>query len=359
MDYRTIQLDAIGYVIGLLLLEVVLLVDSVRREEPIRQLFVRVLTVVLWLGAFLLLATPTLQLTASLVSVRSTAWAFAIGSAVLVLLLVVARFLADTYQTASSTEHFKHRIVLLASWIVWGFLAAMMLSRLYPFHPRVTLGLSALAAFGIITTIVSRAQLPEVPNLLRIPLITIALLLAFDLGVALIGHVATLRIELGPNQKPSLATATNGSPGILNIQNLRDGVLTSGLGQSDQVLQLNFHGFIRVTKPNFQQLVTLAIHGKFGDSRTQSLLFRARGVPQPGGSLAIVSSLLKLTSASPQIKTTGRAKAVLADAIFGTLYLHHQNYAFLLTYEPTGLYIVSGSITLWPQSPQLGRAALE
>jgi hypothetical protein len=359
MDHGVLVLDIIGFIVGLLLVEVTLLLGGAPREVPVSRLIGRLLTSTLWLGAFLILVTPVQVLTSALTYSHTTALTLAIGAVVLVVSVVLFWFFADGYRSIADREGRSQRLSLLLAWVVWGFLATTVLVRIGTFDANVGLFLGAFMLLGVLVAITSRLRLPSLRTILRVPAVAVGVSLLLGFAVAFVSHTATLNIELGSGQQPTLATVGSGSPGVLTATSLREGLLTSGLGQTDKVLRLNFRGFLRVTKPNFHQLVTLTIHGRFGGSRTQSLLFRARGVPQPGGSLNLVSSRLTLVFHSPPLKTTGSANTVLADAAFGTLKLHHREYTYLLSYEPTGLYLVSGSITLWPRSPQIGHAALE
>jgi hypothetical protein len=279
--------------------------------------------------------------------------------AVLATVLTILRFTASEHRTSANPKHRGRLALYVLGWLTWGIVSITTLTAVYNFNPAIALATGSLASFGVILFLTNHISLPKTMSVLRASLAALSLFLILDFGVAFLSHPTTLQVDLGPTQQPVLAAASSGAPGTLNINALREGLLTSGLGQSDRVLHLDFHGFIRVTKPNFHQVVTLIIHGRFGSSRTQYLLFRARGVPQPGGSLTVISSQLTLHSDSPHLTTKGHASAVLADAVFGTLLLHRHAYTYLLTYEPTGLFLISGTISLWPRSPTVGHAALE
>nr|WP_276975032.1 hypothetical protein [Ferrimicrobium acidiphilum] len=356
MDQGTFRLDIIGFVIGLVLIESVLVAGSSPNDPFKGRLRAFMVSAMLWLGSFLLLLTPIQILTNPIQHFGTTIWILLVGSALLVCMAVTLRF---SLGLLHDHMHGPYTTLLLASWIIWGFIDVVLAARIYPFVSVVALVVGALMTFGLLFAIVDRIGTIKSRVFLRASITVVAASLIVGLVAAFIGHSNTLQIDLGPNQQPTLATASSGAPGILKIRNLKEGLLTSGLGLSDKVLRLNFHGFLRVSKPNFHQLVTLTIHGRFGASRAQQLLFRARGVPQPGGSLAVVASKLTLHSQTPAVNAQGHADAVLADAIFGTLQLHHHTYTYLLTYEPTGLYILTGTIDLWPQSAAIGHAALE
>ncbi len=356
MDYGTIRLDIIGFVIGLVLMESVLVAESLPNNPIKGRLRAFVVSAMLWLSSFLLILAPIQILTNPIQHFGTTIWILLAGSALLVCLTATLRFSLGMLHDNMPVLYAK---LSLASWIIWGFIDVVLAVRIYPYVSLVALGVAALMTFGLLVVIVSHIGIAKPRIVLRASMTVVAASLIIGLVAAFIGHSTTLQIDLGPNQQPTLVTASSGAPGILRIHNLKEGLLTSGLGLSDGVIRLNFHGFLRVSKPNFHQLVTLTIHGRFGTSRAQQLLFRARGVPQPGGSLAVVASKLTLHSQTPAVNAQGHADAVLADAIFGTLQLHHHTYTYLLTYEPTGLYILTGTIDLWPQSATLGHAALE
>jgi hypothetical protein len=356
VDYGTIRLDIIGLVIGLVLTEFVLVAVSSPNNPFQSRLTGLLVSATLWLGSFLLLLTPIKILTNPIQHFGTTTWILLVGSALLVCATVTLRF---SLGMLHDQKHSLYTTLLLASWSIWGFINVVLAVRIYPFVPVAALGVEAIMTFGLLATIISHFETVKTIILIRASITIVAASFIIGLVSAFVAHTTTLQIDLGSNQQPTLATASSGAPGTLKIRNLKGGLLTSSLGLSDGVLRLNFHGFLRVSKPDFRQLVTFTIHGRFGDSRTQQLLFRARGVPQPGGSLAVVASELTLHSQTPVVNARGHADAVLADAIFGTLQLHHRTYTYLLTYEPTGLYILTGTIDLWPQSPTQGHSVLE
>ncbi len=354
-----VHLEIIGFVVGTLLTEFALVLDTIPNGTPPKRVRSLLPVICLWIGSFLLLLAPLLLIINRSLHSQTTIWWLFGAAGLVVALLAVRKFVAEDSPTGPEQLTHRGHIFLASCWTAWGVLASALLAEIYRFLPLISLATATLAILGLILAIVSHVKVPDPKLLLRLPIALVAVLTLVGFGAAFVGHSTTLQIELGVNQQPVLATATQGAPGILDIRGLRAGILTSGLGQSDRVLQLDFHGYLRVSKPNFHQLVTLTIHGRFGDSKTQSLLFRARGVPQPGGSLDVTSSSLILRSHSPHLVAQGHADAVLSDAIFGTLRLHRRYYTYLLTYEPTGLYVLTGTISFWPQSAKLGHAALE
>lgn len=356
MEYGTVRLDIVGFVIGLVLIEFVLVTESSPNDRPITRPTAFLVSATHWLGSFLLLLVPIQLLTNPIQHYRTTLWILLIASVLLVLATATLRF---WLRVVPGRIHHLDAVLLATSWIVWGFMDVVLMARLYAFLSLPAFGIGAVMGFGIIVVIVRHLETAKPTVFVRASIAIVGVSLTVALASAFAAHSSTLQIDLGSNQQPTLATASSGPPGILAIRNLREGLLTSGLGLSDRVIQLNFHGFLRVSKPNFYQIVTLTIHGRFGNGHTQQLLFRARGVPQPGGSLAIVDSQLFLHSQTPPLNARGHAIAVLADAIFGQLQLHHRTYTYLLTYEPTGLYILTGTIDLWPQSPTIGHSVLE
>ncbi|WP_298211254.1 hypothetical protein [Ferrimicrobium sp.] len=359
MDYGKVHLDIIGFVVGILLTELALVLYAVSHATLPSRVTSSLQAIGLWIGSFLLMLVPLQLLLNPSLHSHAKLWWFFGGAACLTSLSAVQMFVVGDPPLVPRTQTRLSQLILLSTWVTWGVLATALLAGIYRYLPVLSMVIAAIVVLGVVLAVVSYVRDLDHRLLMRLPVGLTIFLLLVGLGAAFVDHSSTLQLELGANQRPILATVTQGSPGVLNIQHLNAGLLTSGLGQSDRVLQLDFHGYLRVTKPNFHQLVTLTIHGRFGDSKTQSLLFRARGVPQPGGALDVVSSSLTLRSRSPRLTARGRANAVLSDAVFGTLQLHHRHYTYLLTYEPTGLYVLTGSISFWPQSPGLGHAALE
>ncbi|WP_308464330.1 hypothetical protein [Ferrimicrobium sp.] len=340
--------------VGLAAVELLLVIwpssKSLARSKSYRFAF----TGALWLVEFDLLAVPALQL-----QVTSGAQPLAIGflalSSLLGLLLALAKFAGSA--GGSDGRPSPYYWLAWLAWLLENVLALRVLGHIYP-ALVVTAG-TAVESLGLVFVLNRRLDIASRINIWKASGVLISLtIVAALLGLANY-RILSSNLDLSHSSRPVITTVGLKAKSEHELNTLSAGLVTTGLGQTDRVIQLDFKGILAVSKPNFFQVVHLTLRGHISNSNSQLVLFRASGVPQPGGSLRERTSRITIRSANPAITAFGKATAILAESAFGQLQLNRHPYSYLLSYEPIGMHLVTGTIDLWPRSPKTGVSSLE
>ncbi|MHB8190467.1 MAG: hypothetical protein ACYDHP_08660 [Ferrimicrobium sp.] len=238
----------------------------------------------------------------------------------------------------------------IIAYISWAILTTVMLDDVWSFAPLATFGITAIALLEAVIPATVLLKLDQI-NLshLRPRSAVVALVVT---GVALsIWHQSTsVTVVRVPTKDHPIVAVDAAAHDHLDLDHLSAGVITSGLGQRDQPLSFTMSGRIIASKPNFHQIVRLIIEAQLGSVRSQRLKIIAAGVPQPNGSLSLTTSRVLVGINQLHIDARGRARRVLAQAVFGQLRYRNTAYAFLLTYSPVDYHLIRGVFTMWPAS---------
>jgi hypothetical protein len=188
-------------------------------------------------------------------------------------------------------------------------------------------------------------------------------------GTLLIALAATVSTMLFSQTQANPVLAVSSSNGVIvalvsrpttkpDLDKISGGLTTAGLGRIDSTLQFAISGVIKVSKPNFHQIVSLYVIAHIITSRHATLHLLLEGVPQPDGALSLVHTRLFIASLSPHLFASGYATRFLDNSVVGGIKIHGHPFSYLLSYQPVGFYRLRGTLTLWPKKARLDLKAL-
>lgn len=288
----------------------------------------QLLVAVAWLASLATLAPPV----ALLASGRGAPWTAVLLGLLLALAFCLAMLLLAHLDRA-----------LLPAWLAWATAFGLIAAHLADVSPIGAGVLVAIALLGPASAIAERLPSRRVASLALV-LTSLALLVA--IGSLVASSPTSALVDLA-NGRPTLTLITSRDPTTSDFDSITEGIVTTGLGQSDRVVQLSFEGRLTVSKPNAAQVIHLSIQARLGRDPHQLMVVHAEGVPLPSGSLVLRSASVVVHA--PGLAGSGTASLVLARSIFGLLRTRAHAYSYLLSYVPRGNDEVTGTLDLWPE----------